>query len=334
MINGHGDDIYDYAEIKANFSSNVYGRFPHNGLYDHLTQKLPTIENYPEPTPKRLECVVAKHSNISSNEVLVTNGATQAIYQIAQAFRGSHSSVLVPTFSEYADACRMHGHSVSFFQSLKEIPPKTQLVWLCNPNNPTGQLIDKDFLLGTIQSLPDTVFIVDASYAAFVSSPVISPQEAVSLQNVVLLHSMTKDFSIPGLRLGYMTAHATLIDKIALCSVPWTVNQLAIEAGLYIFSHLQDYSIDLIEMLEEACRVSASLQQIGIEVLPSDMHILLCRLPKGRASDLKNFLVGSYGVLIRDASNFEGLDSSYFRIAIQTPKENELLIKGISEWMA
>ena len=112
MINGHGDDAYRYTAIRANFSSNVYHRVNHDGLNRYLAGCLSCIRSYPEPEPYALAAELARLHGVSPEEVCVTNGATEAIYLIAQAFCGSHSAVWIPTFSEYADACRLHGHRV------------------------------------------------------------------------------------------------------------------------------------------------------------------------------------------------------------------------------
>lgn len=334
MIDGHGDDIYGDDEVRLNFSSNVYSRFSHEGLYAHLRHALALVENYPEPTPRRLARSIAQHLHLSQGEVMVTNGATQAIYQVAQTFRGAHSAVLVPTFSEYADACRMNGHALSFVSRLGDIPLEAQLVWLCNPNNPTGSVMEKSVLSHFVKRHPEVLFVVDASYDAFTASPTLSPQEASAFPNIIMLHSMTKEFAVPGLRLGYLTANASLVAKISVYDIPWSVNQLAIEAGLCLLSHLDDYQIDVKSLLQEAARLSARLAALGIEVFPSDTHILLCRLPHGSAAELKHFLLRSHGILIRDASNFQGLDGACFRISVRTESDDDRLLKGISEWIS
>lgn len=332
MINGHGDDIYDYAEIKVNFSSNVYAHFPQEGLLDHLTQSLPSVTNYPEPKPRRLEQALAHYWGISSDALLATNGATQAIYQIAQTFKDSCSAIWMPTFPEYEDACRMNGHTVYGFRALADVPASVQVVWICNPNNPTGCVVPKEDLEKCILSHPHTIFIIDGSYAGFTQKATLSPMEVVAFPNVVLLRSMTKDYAIPGLRLGYIVASTPLIEKIAAFSLPWSVNQLAIEAGLYLVAHAEDYRLDLGGMRREAERMSCALSDLGIEVFPSDSHILLCRMPQGQACDLKHYLASVHQLLIRDAANFKGLDASYFRIAVQSPQEDDMLLNALSEW--
>lgn len=334
MIDGHGDDAYKYGQkITINFSSNVYNHVNHNGLREHLYQQMESIRTYPEPEPYSLEKDLAARLGLSAHEVCVTNGATEAIYLLAQTFRNGQSAILMPTFSEYADACRLHGHRVQAIFSLENIPDNARLIWLCNPNNPTGEVREKEALKACISEHPNQYFIVDQSYEYFTLNPLLSASEAVQYPNVILLHSMTKRFAVPGLRLGYITAGETILNEIKKQRMPWSVNQLAIEAGHYLLSSSSDYDIDISLLIREKERVVKALLSIGgIEIWPSDTHYMLVQLRIGRAAALKEYLAQEHGILIRDASNFEGLDEHFFRIAIQTPEENNKLIDCIKEW--
>ena len=192
MIEGHGDDAYKYKAIKINFSSNVYNHVDHSGLHQHLFQQMESIRTYPEPEPYSLEKVLAERFHLSSEEVCVTNGATEAIYLIAQTFRNQISAILMPTFSEYADACRLHGHKVVPIYNLNRLPDRGRLIWLCNPNNPTGELREKEVLTACIKQNPQRIFIMDQSYEFFTQKALLTAKEAAEFPNVILLHSMTK----------------------------------------------------------------------------------------------------------------------------------------------
>ena len=333
MIEGHGDDAYKYKAIKINFSSNVYNHVDHSGLRQHLFRQMESIRTYPEPEPYSLEKELAKQLHLSASEVCVTNGATEAIYLIAQTFRNQTSAILMPTFSEYADACRLHGHKVISIYSLDNLPGNARLVWLCNPNNPTGEVRDRKALKTCITEHPDRLFVIDQSYEFFTLKPLLTAREAAELPNVILLHSMTKRFAVPGLRLGYMTACDNLLHEIRLQRMPWSVNQLAIEAGHYLLQSSSEYNIDIPLLLREKERLVQSLLSIGgMEVWPSDTHYMLVQLRMGKAAALKEYLATEHGILIRDASNFEGLNEHFFRIATQTPEENDKLVEGIKKW--
>ena len=335
MIEGHGDDLYKYGKkIVSNFSSNVYNRIDHSGLYQRLNERLSTICSYPEPMPYSLESEIARRYSLTPRQVCVTNGATEAIYLIAQVFQGRISAVLGPTFSEYADACRVHRHKVKPFYSLDALPEDAELVWICNPNNPTGEVRNKEDLKALVDSHPDKLFIFDQSYEYFTLKSLLGIKEAASFPNVILLHSMTKQYAIPGLRVGYFTASEGLTDDVRCRRMPWSVNSLAIEAAKYLLEEGDGISADIPQLLAERERLTNLLLATGmLEIWPTDTHSMLIKLRMGKAAALKDFLAVNHGILIRDASNFEGLDERFFRIATQTPEENDKLVKAISEWM-
>lgn len=335
MIEGHGDDLYKYGKkIVSNFSSNVYNRIDHSGLYQRLNERLSTICSYPEPMPYSLESEIARRYSLTPRQVCVTNGATEAIYLIAQVFQGRISAVLGPTFSEYADACRVHRHKVKPFYSLDALPEDAELVWICNPNNPTGEVRNKEDLKALVDSHPDKLFIFDQSYEYFTLKSLLGIKEAASFPNVILLHSMTKQYAIPGLRVGYFTASEGLTDDVRCRRMPWSVNSLAIEAAKYLLEEGDGISADIPQLLAERERLTNLLLATGmLEIWPTDTHYMLIKLRMGKAAALKDFLAVNHGILIRDASNFEGLDECFFRIATQTPEENDKLVKAISEWM-
>lgn len=335
MLNGHGDDIYQYKDIRLNFSSNVYNHFDHEGLFCHLANELDSVVSYPQPQPYALQRELAGLMGILPEEVMVTNGATEAIYLTAQTFRRGKTAILVPTFAEYADACRLHEHQLCSIYSLSELPGNANMVWLCCPGNPTGMVIPKTELMDSIEQHPEVLFVVDASYAPFTLQPLLSAKEATGYPNVIMLHSMTKEFAIPGLRLGYVTACQTLIERLTLQRMPWSVNQVAITAGHYLLRHQDEYELDVEALMQERKRMADRLAALGcIEVWPSDTHILLCRLRMGHSSALKEYLAMEHGILIRDASNFEGLGEGFFRIAVQTPEEDDELLNAIAAWLA
>lgn len=329
----HGDDTYNYSDIRLNFSSNVYNGFDHSGLMQHLSQHLSLITSYPEPDAASLERIIEREHGVGEGSVMVTNGAIEAIYLIAKVFSGIRSAIVQPTFSEYEEAAKSNNHRISHVLRAADAfaDGSPELLWVCNPNNPMGTVTPREELLSLIENHPETLFIIDSSYAPFTLKPLLRPADIVSLPNVLMLRSMTKEFAIPGLRLGYIIAEAGSLSLLRQHRMPWSVNSLAIEAGKYLISHKDDYFFDLAELLSERQRVADTLSASGLmDVFPSDTHILLCRLHHGTASELKDRLARNHGILIRDASNFTGLDESYFRIAVQSKEENDALLRKLS----
>lgn len=336
MINGHGDDLYRYTTpITSNFSSNVFCGIDHSVLFQRLADALPRLCSYPEPEPSSLESALAAFFRVPTDSVCFTNGATEAIYLIAQAFRGRKSAVWMPTFSEYADACRLHRHRVSSFYTYEGLPSDADIAWLCNPNNPTGEARDHARLRDWITSHPHTLFVIDQSYEAFTLKRLFSIEEAARMPNVVLIHSLTKHFAIPGLRAGYLTACAEVMRLIRAQRMPWSVNALAVEAGFYALDEKFALPFDLEAYLRLKDEFADDWRRTGLaDVWDSDTHFFLLRLRSGKASALKDFLARRHGILIRDASNFEGLDAACIRLATQRQEENRALIGAFMEWMA
>jgi len=334
MLKGHGDDIMDYANIRLNFSSNVCDCIYFEDFYRYLAEHLEDLLQYPPPRPEQLEQALAPFLGVKEGEVCITSGATEAIYAIAQTFRRSRTAVFQPTFAEYRDACQLHEHTLCDFYSLDQLPEHAEMVWLCTPNNPTGIALDAETLLQMVDSHPDKLFVIDQSYADFTLKPTILPRQAAERANVILLYSFTKRFAIPGLRLGYFVANPGLVEQVRLQLMPWSVNVVALRAGEYLLSQEDLFRLPVEELIEERSRVAELLAQTGcIDVWPSDCHILLCRLRIGKASALKEYLATEHGILIRDASNFKGLDDGFFRIAVQNEDDDDELVDAIQQWV-
>ena len=331
MLSGHGDDLFRYGgKIKMNFSSNLPGFADLTGLKTHLSAHLDVIAAYPEPEPTVLEAMIADSLRLPRECVMVTAGATEAIYLIAQLFRGWTSVIPQPTFSEYEDACRMNGHIVSYDDN----GDGKKVCWLCNPNNPTGSVTPTAVISRTVREHPDSLFVIDQSYESYTQKAVLQPAEVQDCHNLILVHSMTKQYCIPGLRLGYVTASPDLIGRLRQLRQPWTVNALAIEAGKYLVGNSMEVIPDKQAYMKEAKRLHTNLRHLsGLRLTDSDTNFMLAYLENGSAAHLKQWLVEHYGILIRDASNFRGLDHRHFRVSAQTPDENDTLVSAVGAYL-
>ena len=335
MIYGHGDDTYRYGEkIKMNFSSNIYQNADLTELKQYLTTRLDAIGNYPEPEPKELEELIAEKLEIPASMVMVTNGANEAIYLIAQLYRGWASVIPQPTYTEYADACRVFDHVISYERTDElDILPEDRIYWICNPDNPTGNVMLKQLLAYVIKKHPRYLYVIDQSYADYTLQPMLKPKELLDCYNVMILHSLSKKYCIPGLRLGYITASPIIIERLRDIRQPWTVNTLAIEAGKWLIKNSPKVLPDLKGYIAEAQRLRYELQSIeGLMVMDTKTHYMLVNIDWTTGLELKNWLIENHGILIRDASNFHGLDDHCFRVAAQSPEENDALINAIKEF--
>ncbi len=337
MINGHGSNVCQYKQqILADFSSSIWYEGLDKGLGGHLKKQVDRIIHYPDPAAYQLCETIARHHHISTEQVMVTNGATDAFYMLAQLFKGAKSAIVYPCFSEYEDACRQGQHDISFIPD-KEFHDErllhSRLVWIGNPNNPDGRIRALEALIKLSALNPGVFFIIDEAFLELSTRGVSLIPYVSQNKNLAIVRSLTKSFAIPGIRLGYMVADPSVIKTLKENMIPWNVNSLALEAGHYIFDHYKDLK-PCKQFLADKCeQFQKQLQSIpGLEVYPSSCNFFLVKLKKGSSGELKTFLLKKYQLLIRDASNFRGLDNTYFRVAVQNEKFNKMLIQGIKDY--
>jgi threonine-phosphate decarboxylase len=364
MIEGHGDDAWQYkTAIRADFSSNVWHGPLDPGLRAHLQDKIATVTHYPDPAAQSVQEMAAGCYGLQSGQVLVTNGAIEGIYLIAQTFRDRAATILIPAFSEYEDACRLQGLDIHL-QSWDTITPAARfpngLVFLCNPNNPTGSALPVDQLQRLIHGNPQSLFVIDESYIEFTRSATSLIACLPAYPNTLILRSLTKSCRIPGLRIGFILGHKELITSIRKYKMPWSVNRLAIEAAGYIFCHRQRFALPVEQLLADTAAWRNQLHKAtGWRIYPTTTHYFLIEItspstaaaptspfiaaaptspstaaalpPPFTAAALKRHLVKEHGLLIRDAANFKGLTPGHFRVACQSPDHNQLLTEALRQ---
>ncbi len=338
MRDGHGDDLHHYADIRANFSSNVTQLVDPSPLRQHLAKSIDRIGSYPEPTGKDLAELLASYHGVSSSCYLICNGATEAIYLVAQAWREhKHYFSPDPTFSEYQDAVRLYQAEYEELEEL--IPPsleKGSIYWLCSPNNPTGRSYPLEELHTLWRSHPEVTFVLDNSYAHF--SEAEQPDMAFTIHsfpNVLFITSLTKRYAMPGLRLGYLMGQAHLIERLLPYRQPWSVGSLALEAGKWLAQEHFPNLLDKALLFSEAKRLKQAIAKLPFfEVESSDTHFFLvhCSHPRIKTGEeLKELLAQRYHLLVRDATNFGYTEQATIRLATQAPWANNLLLEALQE---
>jgi threonine-phosphate decarboxylase len=326
MIDGHGDDAWKYpVPIHADFSSNVlYGELD-GGLLRHIRECVGAVTHYPEAGARRLQAAAANAYRVDDEQVLVTNGATEAIYLIAQAFRRRQATIYVPAFAEYEDACAAQEMKIVFrdWEELRTGKIADEgLVFLCHPNNPTGAGLSLEFL----RNCRKAIVVVDESYIEFTRAASSIVPRLHELPNVLVLRSLTKAYRIPGLRVGFVVGAASLVARLRALKMPWSVNQLALAAGTYIFDHPEDLKLPVEQLLAETAAWRQELREAtGWTVHPTDTHYFLIDTP----APMKMPLLIQYGLLVRDASNFRGLERAVIRVACQSRQHNQLLTEAL-----
>lgn len=337
MIRGHGDDRYQFdLPVKADFSSNVWYAGMRKELKAYLAEQIGEVDHYPDPGAVGLQQKLERSLDLSADAVLVTNGGTEAIYLVAQAFAGATVTIVEPTFAEYEDACKLYKHQIQYLSWEKlnsETAFSTDMVFICNPNNPTGQAIDEHSLERLINHNKHTVFIVDEAYIQFTHHTTSLIPLLKRLPNVLVLRSLTKSCCIPGLRLGYIAGRKQLLERVRAFRMPWSVNTLALAAGDYILAHPTAFEVKRETLLEETYQLWEGIRKMPeFKVMPTHTHYFLFETLTGTAEALKMWLLEQHGLLIRDASNFYGLGPGHCRVACQKPEHNKLLIAALRKW--
>lgn len=338
MIEGHGNDLYRYGgKVCSDFSSNVVARRVPEVLLRFMSTQWDAVAAYPEPDSESLRRILGKKLGVHSTQVFVTNGATEAFYIIAAAFRERRSLVFTPSFAEYEDACRMHGHTLLFKSNAllhESYGVHPNLVWLGNPNNPDGRLYSKTAIKEQLRLNPDTVFMVDEAYGELCHGFESVVDLLAEFENLIVVKSMTKQYVLPGLRLGYMVTSPLLAGKLCRWRVPWSVNAIAQRVGSFILDNEVSLTIGKDNVLHRSVGLQQRLAALpGTEVFLSPCNFFLLRLLHCKAVDLKTFLLQEHGLLVRDASNFRGLDNHFIRISVQAEAENEQLFLAIKSFL-
>ncbi len=297
------------------------------------------VGRYPDPACTQLVQHLARRHGIETDQIVVGNGSNELIYAAARAFRPPRVAIAEPTYTEYLRASLNVNAAVDHWlaeepdYTLEPFDPQgADVVWLANPNNPTGRLWAPGSLLSWIGAFPRTLFIVDEAFLPFRrDEPAHSLIPAVHrLANLVVLRSLTKVYAMPGLRLGYAVADRRSAAALREQLVPWSVNTLAQAAGL---AGLEDDSFlaqtncwfdkEAVPFCEQLRGISAVLQPIR-----SEANFVLVRLRSISSGQLVNQLA-SREIAVRDASNFVGLDHRYVRIAPKTLPYNGRLLAAL-----
>jgi threonine-phosphate decarboxylase len=361
MIHGHGGNIYLLANSLGcspydiiDMSSNVNPIGPPLGLSMELREELMAIGSLPEVDSAELIEAFAFQMRVKHSCILAGNGTTPFIYLLPRALGLKRAAILSPTYSDYSDSCQMNGVDFKRVMSTSEndfvfdageVVQKTQdcdTVFICNPNNPTGKEIDAESLYRLCAENPDRTFIIDESYLSF--SPDGEKRSMIrccmglesDLDNVVVLHSLSKIYRIPGLRIGFLVASERIIRQVAEYMMPWSVNSLAQIAGIHLLEHPESVELFLEETrelleTEKAKFYDAFAGSASVRFFDSRTSFILGELQRGySASAVCEYLLRDR-ILIRNCSNFEGLSDNYIRISLKTPKINDSLIHRLKE---
>lgn len=331
MLHGHGDDIYQSGtNIRANFSTNVWYDADADIIRSVIKTQIDKIFHYPEPEAESLVQEIARHHSVSPGQVLAGNGATELFYLIAHAFEAARTLLPIPSFKEYEDACVINKHQLTYIPLDDfRITTDADLMFICNPNNPNGYTWSTSQIENLLSLFPKMNIVVDESFIDF--APGVPSCESLFARypNLIIVHSMTKNYAVPGLRLGYMLAHEPVIERVKAYKQPWSVNALAIEMGKFLIQNGQYLLPNVEKLMHRKNKLINQLSAIpGFNPLPSGTSFFLVHT-RHNVLELKQYLIANHGILIREASNFRGLDQHYFRINTLSDDKNQLLVQAL-----
>lgn len=350
----HGGQLEDLAEQYGiepeqitDFSVNVNPLGLPNSLVKLLQESMPSLSRYPDSESRRFRRKLARHLNLSAEQIIVGNGCSELIYLLSRCFQPEYALIVQPTFSEYERSILLSGGQVesyllspeTHFQCSLDLliqeASKVQMLFLCNPNNPTGRILSGSEIIRLVDALPQTLVVVDEAFIDFISDVDFhSVITAVSSRpNLIALRSMTKLFAIPGLRLGYLAAHPELVERLTVVKEPWTVNSLAQIAGEHLLDQ-NDYvrqTRDLIRSEREF--LFAELSRFDwLLPYPTSANFFLVQIRRpGLTVPMLNEELIPRGLYVRDCTNFVGLDQRFFRIAVRKRWENQKLLASLRE---
>lgn len=302
--------------------------------------------HYPDPDSADLVAAAAACYGLNPACIRFGNGAAELIHLLVAALSPPAGLVLAPTFARYAEALRQSGAAVHELPAWPQPPdagalsawlasaPAGAVVFLCNPNNPTGRLLPDD-LLQVALAQERVWVVVDEAFLEFVPGAASLLPHAGRHPRLVVLRSMTKLYAIPGLRLGWLAGPPGLMARIARRQVPWAVNGPAAAAGLAALTG-PDYATPTQEAVRRAR--AAAFGQLArfrdwLEPYPTDCNFFLVGLKGIQGTSLQEGLL-PHGILVRTCGGFSGLGDGYLRLAVRPRRESERLAAALAEVLA
>lgn len=345
----HGGDIYQLTKKVLDFSINVNPLGMPERVRRAAKKGVVESHRYPDVTYNKLVVAIAEQEDCFAHQVVCGNGAADLIFNLVRSINPKRALILAPGFYEYEQALNSVGCQVDVFlleketsfslygqslqeQFLKQIKEDTDLIFLCNPNNPTGMLTDKAFLNLVLKKCQEqgTLLVVDECFMDFVDEHKNQSmvQETKNQENLIVLKAFTKIYAIPGLRLGYMiTGNEKILTHMGEISQPWSVSIPAEKAGIAALKE-EKYRRRTVKLIQKEKQfLGEQLARLPITVYQGEANFLLFFSENKSLQEacLKR------NILIRDCSNFQGLSPGYYRICVRKRRENKKLITALQE---
>lgn len=345
----HGGNIYRIKRDRStneliDFSANINPLGLNKAIERAIYDNIHTVVHYPDPQAYELRQAIIEHYAVQNEQLVLGNGAAELIYLYVRVSGKKQAVLLHPCFSEYERACQSaempiqriylqeaSDFAIDYEYLLYNIPEKS-IVFLANPNNPTGGLLDKARVRQLLQiaALQDTDIFIDESFIDFVDDGYSCASLMQEFDNLVILHSLTKIFALPGLRIGFGLFNSKIASLIEAGKDVWNVNSLAQAAGkvaLEQHEYLEQTRKYVKQLREEFCEELGKFEQLKIYKGSVNFILLRLRCAMTAAEFSKKML--EQGIMVRDCSNYPGLDNSFVRIAVRMEWENKAFIQAL-----
>ena len=343
----HGGDWAGYrarfGHDALDFSANVSPLGLPQGVADAIVAALPTADRYPDPLCRELRTALSRAEQLPEPWILCGNGAADLIYRLVWAFNPRRALLPAPTFAEYAAALESVGCEVkrktlheaddfavteAFVQAVNQ---SIDLVFLCQPNNPTGQITPPELVQRLVRRCADcgAVLVVDECFLDFLQQrdALTAKPLLQTAPNLVILKAFTKLYAMAGVRLGYaLCANTALLAKMQAAGQPWGVSSLAQAAGAAALRETAYADAVRALIADQRPRLAAGLRALGLQVIEGSANYLLFRAPETLGAALQQ-----RGVCLRSCGNYPGLSAGWYRTAVRTAPENEQLLQTMRE---
>jgi len=331
----------DYDKI-LDFSANINPLGMPTSVKKAIIEGLDEVEKYPDITYFELKCAIGEFEDINKENLILGNGAAEVLFNVVRGIDPNNTLILAPTFSEYEEATKAINGTIIYYKLKEEnnfhiqedildyINSELDLIFICNPNNPTGVITSKDLLVKILIKAKknNVIVLIDESFLDFIEVNLSMISYINEYENLIIIKSLTKFFVLPGIRIGYgICSNASLKEKLEKISPAWNINilaEIATKTGLkdktYIRKTLKFIKSEKKYLYNEL----KEIKQLKVYEPSANFILLKTRIK----INLKNMLLKN-NILIRSCSNYEGLDNSYYRIAVRNHEENSKLIENI-----
>lgn len=335
----HGGDIYS-RKIKYDFSANINPLGMPERVKKGLQEAIDTFQAYPDPNCSRLVAALAKYEGVKKENIVCGNGAADLIYRIVYTVKPKRALLIAPTFSEYEKALRACGTKITFYplrqeddfqlseHILQSLTKEIDLFFICNPNNPVGNTVDKSLMRRIVEQCHEQQIqlVVDECFLDFMEDETQHTTKKYLDKGLIIIKAFTKMYSMAGLRLGYLLCQeGELMDKISESGQAWSVSTPAQVAGELALQETEFCNATRALISKEREYLMMQLQRLGLKVYPSKVNFILfqCNVPLVQSLEVED------AIAIRDCSNYEGLNTSFYRVAVRGHQENEILIGAL-----